>query len=102
VVDVDAAGGGFVHWLAYHLPSSGSIPEGGPVPGNEGTNSFGAMGYRGPCPPGGDEPHRYRFRLYALLPSHTPVPAGLTVDELLGGIPSQRPVAEWSGTYSRA
>ncbi len=101
VVDADAPGGGFVHWLAYHLPASGSIPEGGPVPGNEGTNSFGNAGYGGPCPPGGDGPHRYRFRLYALFPSHTPVPAGETVDELLGGIPSQSPIAELTGTYAR-
>jgi Raf kinase inhibitor-like YbhB/YbcL family protein len=102
VVDVDAPEGGFVHWLAYHLSPSGSIPEGGPVPGNEGTNSFGDAGYSGPCPPGGDGPHRYRFRLYAIAPSRTPVPAGLTVDDLLGGIPASPPLAEWTGTYARA
>jgi Raf kinase inhibitor-like YbhB/YbcL family protein len=102
VVDVDAPGGGFVHWLAYQLSGSGSIPEGGPVPGNVGTNSFGAAAYSGPCPPGGDAPHRYRFRLYALFASHTPVPAGDTVDELLGGIPSQPPIAELTGTYARS
>ena len=101
VVDVDAPGDGFVHWLAYHLPSSGSVPEGGPVEWNEGTNSFGRTGYSGPCPPGGDRPHRYQFRLYALFPSHTPVPAGETVDQLLGGIPSQPPIAELTGTYAR-
>ena len=101
MVDVDAPGDGFVHWLVYHAPGSGSIPEGGPVPWNEGTNSFGNAGYSGPCPPKGDHPHRYRFRLYALAPSHTPVPAGETADQLLGGIPSQAPIAEWTGTYAR-
>lgn len=102
VVDVDAPGGGFVHWLAYHLSASGSIPAGGPVEGNEGENSFGQSGYRGPCPPHGDPPHRYRFLLYAVVPSHTPVPAGLTAEELLGGIPTQSPVAELTGTFARA
>jgi Raf kinase inhibitor-like YbhB/YbcL family protein len=101
VVDVDAPGGGFVHWLAYHLPASGSIPEGGPVPGNEGTNSFGREGYSGPCPPGGDEPHRYQFRLYALHPSNTPIPAGVSTDDLLGGIPDGPPIAQLTGTYAR-
>jgi Raf kinase inhibitor-like YbhB/YbcL family protein len=101
VVDVDAPGAGFVHWLAYHLSPSGSIPEGGRVPGNEGTNSFGDEGYSGPCPPGGDGPHRYRFRLYAIAPSHTPVPAGLTIEDLLGGIPEAAPLAQLTGTYAR-
>jgi len=32
----------------------------------EGTNDFGDVGYGGPCPPPGDGPHRYFFRLYAL------------------------------------
>jgi phosphatidylethanolamine-binding protein (PEBP) family uncharacterized protein len=29
-------------------------------------NSFGERGWGGPCPPEGDEPHRYVFALYAL------------------------------------
>jgi len=101
VVDVDAPGGGFVHWLVYHLSSSGSIREGDVVPGNEGTNSFGRAGYSGPCPPHGDRAHRYRFRLYATFPSHTPIPADETVEEILGGIPADPPIAEWTGTYAR-
>ncbi|MFB6230374.1 MAG: YbhB/YbcL family Raf kinase inhibitor-like protein [Salinibacter sp.] len=36
-----------------------------PVP-KEGTNDVGDVGYGGPCPPAGDGPHRYFFRLYAL------------------------------------
>ena len=31
----------------------------------QGRNSFGKIGYNGPCPPPG-KPHRYFFRLYAL------------------------------------
>ncbi len=31
-----------------------------------GANSWGKAGYGGPCPPRGDNPHRYYFTLYAL------------------------------------
>ena len=31
-----------------------------------GVNDFGEVGYGGPCPPTGDDPHRYVFTLYAL------------------------------------
>jgi phosphatidylethanolamine-binding protein (PEBP) family uncharacterized protein len=51
-VDVDAPGGVFVHWLQV-----------GRVPGR---NTFGKLGYSGPCPPPGDSPHRYVFRVYLL------------------------------------
>src|SRR3989442_15434664 len=49
MIDVDAS---FVHWL-----SSGAIA---------GRNSFGTVGYSGPCPPPGDPPHRYVFHVYEL------------------------------------
>ena len=67
VTDPDARG--FVHWVAYNLTGT---PEGG-LPGGistspdapaQGTNSFGKVGYGGPCPPSGR--HRYVFVLYAL------------------------------------
>jgi Raf kinase inhibitor-like YbhB/YbcL family protein len=32
----------------------------------QGRNDFNRIGYGGPCPPPGDGPHRYFFRLYAL------------------------------------
>ena len=53
MTDPDAPGGGFVHWTHW-----GS--------GSDGTNSFGKVGYDGPCPPKGDGPHHYVLRVYAL------------------------------------
>lgn len=52
MVDLDAPGGVFIHWLT--------------VAGVRGRNTFGKLGYSGPCPPQGDPPHRYVFRVYAL------------------------------------
>lgn len=67
VTDPDARD--FVHWLAYDMagsPSGGlpagvsSSPDGPP----QGMNSFGRLGYGGPCPPSGV--HHYKFALHAL------------------------------------
>lgn len=69
----------FSPWLAWNIDplrySDGRalIPEGVPpepetdVPVRmvQGTNGYGEIGYRGPCPPPG-ETHRYYFRIYAL------------------------------------
>ena len=68
IVD-DPDAGGFVHWVVYNLdPGTVSLPtgvrppdQGGPP---QGTNSFGRVGYGGPCPPSGT--HHYRFRLIAV------------------------------------
>ena len=54
VDDIDAPGGVFVHWIAV-----GNV---------QGRNTFGKIGYSGPCPPPGDPPHRYVFHAYALNP----------------------------------
>ena len=62
--DPDAPAGTFVHWTAWDIdPSAGTLIGEGPV---EGENDFGDEGYGPPCPPEGDDPHRYRFILYAL------------------------------------
>ncbi len=67
VIDPDAPGGNFIHWLVYDIPKNVSdLSEGGPLPDNskELTNDFGTRSYGGPCPPSGT--HRYFFTLYAL------------------------------------
>jgi len=82
IVD-DPDAGDWSHWVIFDIPPSAtSLPEG--VPGGaanevlpdgsvQGINDFGVrriadfdqVGWDGPCPPGTD-PHRYRFRLFAL------------------------------------
>lgn len=71
VDDPDAPVGTWVHWILFNLP-----PTTRELPGNiapeatlafgerHGKNSWGRLGYGGPCPPGGT--HRYFFKLYAL------------------------------------
>jgi Raf kinase inhibitor-like YbhB/YbcL family protein len=70
--DPDAPAGVWVHWVLWNVaPSTTSLPEGVPKNGQlddgsqHGRNSFGKIGYNGPCPPPG-QTHRYFFRLYAL------------------------------------
>lgn len=67
--DPDAPRGTFTHWVLYDIPAEttelGEHVGDGPV-GLSGRNGFGRTGYGGPCPPPGDEAHRYRFTLHAL------------------------------------
>jgi Raf kinase inhibitor-like YbhB/YbcL family protein len=66
VEDVDA--GRFLHWTLLGLrPNTGGLRAGTVPDGTVQTkNGFGRHGYGGPCPPKGDDPHRYVFSLYAL------------------------------------
>jgi len=57
VLDPDAPGGTFVHWVAWGVAHGKR--------GVQGANSTGGMGWTGPCPPPGPA-HHYVFRLYAL------------------------------------
>ncbi|OZM77190.1 YbhB/YbcL family Raf kinase inhibitor-like protein [Pseudonocardia sp. MH-G8] len=64
--DIDA--NDFVHWVVTGIPASTSglgedrLPDGA-IPGR---NDDGGLGWSGPHPPIGDDPHRYRFRLLVL------------------------------------
>ncbi|MCX7680378.1 MAG: YbhB/YbcL family Raf kinase inhibitor-like protein [Anaerolineae bacterium] len=104
--DPDAPVGNWVHWVIYNLPArSRALPEAVPAEaqlpdgGRHGQNSWGRLGYRGPCPPSGT--HRYFFRLYALDTSLA-LRGEVTRDHLLqameGHILAQ---AELMGTYKR-
>jgi Raf kinase inhibitor-like YbhB/YbcL family protein len=65
--DPDAPNGTFIHWLVAGIePSTTGSDEGkSPVGSIEGTNDYGEVGYGGPRPPVGDDPHRYFFRVHA-------------------------------------
>jgi hypothetical protein len=67
--DPDAPGGNFIHWAVAHLePANGSmsLPAGAtPAGAVLGRNSFGSLGYRGPCPPSGPA-HHYVITVFAL------------------------------------
>lgn len=75
VVDLDADG--FVHWVVTGLPADTGVLVPGDLPDSAvfARTSTGIAAWDGPCPPAGDEPHRYEFRLYALAE-----PLGLAPD----------------------
>lgn len=65
VDDPDAPGGTWDHWVVFNIPTTLSrVGEGSEPEGVRGANSWGRLGYGGPCPPGGE--HRYLFKVYAL------------------------------------
>jgi Raf kinase inhibitor-like YbhB/YbcL family protein len=99
----DSGDGPFVHWLVMGLDPStsslvvGSVPEGA----NQATNSFGDVGWGGPCPPVGDAPHVYHLTLYALA-QQTELGDGVPASEALPYVTQlTMATAEITGTYAR-
>lgn len=104
VNDPDAAGGGgFVHWIAWNVELVKMIPEKipntpevtFPLTALQGTNSFGNIGYNGPCPPQG-QTHRYFFKIYG-LDCQLSLPAGSTKDQLVKAMEGH--VVQYGETY---
>jgi Raf kinase inhibitor-like YbhB/YbcL family protein len=102
IVD-DPDAGGFIHWVAYDIDAStsgldaGASTAAGAPP--QGRNSFGRVGYGGPCPPSGT--HHYVFRLLAL---DAPVSSGGTpsaADVLAAASGHILAEARLTGTYRR-
>ena len=58
----------FVHWSVLGIPATVHRLVEGHVPAEavETENGFGDKSWGGPCPPEGDEPHRYVFAVYAV------------------------------------
>jgi Raf kinase inhibitor-like YbhB/YbcL family protein len=58
----------FVHWSVVGIPpDTASIPTGQvPAGAVQTKNGFGDPRWGGPCPPEGDDPHRYTFAVFAL------------------------------------
>ena len=70
MIDPDAPGGTFIHWLVHDMPKEARSIERGVLPkgAKQVKNDFGKERYGGPCPPSGT--HRYYFTLYALDVDH--------------------------------
>ncbi|HRV07828.1 MAG TPA: YbhB/YbcL family Raf kinase inhibitor-like protein [Acidobacteriota bacterium] len=105
--DPDAPVGTWDHWILYNIPVNlEGLPENYPAVGEtpngtrSGRNSWGRLGYGGPCPPSGT--HRYFFRLYALdrkLDLAPGATSGQVRAAMSGSILAE---AELYGTYRRA
>ena len=86
--DPDAPVGTWIHWVIFNLPAEKTGLEENLSGQNrlsdgalQGKNSWGKLGYGGPCPPPG-KPHRYFFKLYA-LDTMLDLKSGATKQELL-------------------
>jgi len=84
--DAPTGGAGWWHWLVYNIPATttslekgagnkdGKLPEGAAQVATD----FGMPGWGGPCPPEGDDAHRYNFTVYALGAEKLEIPEGAT------------------------
>src|SRR3989338_4283257 len=79
--DIDTPKVGCVHWLVFNIPPTvKEIPEGKEPVGRAGKNSWGTVGYGGPCPTKGE--NSYVFRVYALN-RVLALPVGSTKEKVL-------------------
>lgn len=87
VEDPDAPDGTFVNWIVVAIaPATTSIePDALPPGGRVLPGSSDNPTYIGPCPPDGDEPHRYHFQVYALR-SPPPLPEPSSPEEKVRAI----------------
>lgn len=103
--DPDARdGAGWWHWLLFDIDAkTKSLPAGaGNAVGISGKNSFGDLGYSGPCPPRDDKPHRYVFTVYALGTEHLDLVAGADGEAVKKALAANSLLsAELQGQYGR-
>lgn len=103
----DRTADNFTHWLIWNLPPTtralaAGVPAGAKAAGGiQGTNSFGRLGYSGPCPPPGDGPHQYVFTLFA-LDARLALRAGASREELLAAMRNHVVTStDFRGTFQR-
>jgi Raf kinase inhibitor-like YbhB/YbcL family protein len=106
VEDPDAPGGTFRHWGVYDLPMSARQLDAGASESaaedlRQTENDFGKAGYGAPCPPAGDPPHHYHFRLLALDVAQLPGPPTKAADILAGSRGHVLGTAELVAAYGR-
>ena len=100
--DPDAPGGTFRHWAAFDLPATVRSLASGQSAGSQGRNDKGTLGYTGPCPPRGNPPHHYHFRLFALGVDKLGLAPGAKVSEVENAAEKKAiGRAELVGTYQR-
>ena len=95
--DPDAPDGTWVHWVAFNIPPTPAIAADVSALGTAGVNSWGLLGYGGPCPPSGT--HRYIFTVYALNTTLS-LAEGASKEEVLAAMDGQLLAsAEWIGLF---
>ena len=80
LLDLDAPGGNFWHWVVFDLSPqvnqlSAGASTGLPANAKQTLNDYGKPGYGGPCPPPGST-HHYILTVYALDVDHLPAATG--------------------------
>lgn len=108
--DPDApTGSGFWHWVIANIPASASMIGDNasrsprmPAGSIETRTDFGVPGYSGPCPPAGDQPHRYIFTIHALSADRLDVNADMS-GALVGFMahPNRIASASFTARYGR-
>ncbi|MDV2481312.1 YbhB/YbcL family Raf kinase inhibitor-like protein [Methanoculleus sp. Wushi-C6] len=102
------SGCSFTTWIIWNLLPTALLPEGIPVQGVvaapisavQGTNDYGTIGWRGPCPPRG-ETHRYIFKVYG-LDAMLDLAAGADKHDLIAAMQGHvLQFGETAATYSR-
>ena len=107
--DPDAPDGNFVHWVIFNIPGTMKELHENVTPSRNipdevmlGTNSFGRIGYGGPCPPPG-KPHHYYFRIFALDTILHHVESGSTKLQLINAMEGHiLATGELMGKYKRS
>lgn len=103
VEDPDAPLGTWYHWVEFDIvpeSSARDIPRDVGSIGTPGANSWNLTGYRGPCPPEGEE-HRYVFRVFA-LDGRLDLPEGVEAPQVYTAIEDMIiSTTDLTGTYAR-